>query len=165
MVSRFLVSAGRGWGPNVVMMIRSSARKVVTALGLSVFLAGQSAVAEETRPAPIVISGRTVIAFFMPGRSKELSSAARADFERYAAKAAPALKESGIEFHQLYPKRVIEIQVQDRVQLLKPRFGAGYYFVTPEGKTRVEYGIKTDIHLLQYTRQYLPREASPRPHE
>jgi hypothetical protein len=157
MVTRFLVSDERGQGPNVVMVIRSSARKVVIALGVGVFFTGQSVAAEETRPAPIVISDRTVIAFFMPGRSKELSSAARADFERYAAKAVPALKEAGIDFHEIYPKRSIEIQAQGRVQLLKPRFGAGYYFVTAEGKTRVEYGIKTDVHLLQYTRQYLPR--------
>jgi hypothetical protein len=139
------------------MMTRSHVQRAVLLTALLGFSASPVAAIEEPRAQPIVISRPTVIAFFMPGRSKELSSAARADFERYAAKAAPALKETGVDFHEINPKRSIEIEAQGRVQLLKPRFGAGYYFVTAEGKTRVEYGIKTDVHLLQYARQYLPR--------
>lgn len=139
-------------------MIQSRARLVAAVLGATLFFGGQRSASEETWPAPIVVSGPTVIAFFMAGRSKELSSAARADFERYAAKAAPALKEAGIDFHELYPKRSIEIQTQGHTQVLKPRFGVGYYFLTADGKSKIEYGIKTDTHLLQHARQYLPRE-------
>lgn len=98
-----------------------------------------------------------MIAFFMAGRSKEVSSVARADFRRYAARAAPALKEAGIDFHELYPKRSIRIQTQGHTRILKPPFGAGYYFLTADGESKIEYGIKTDSELLQHTRQYLPR--------
>jgi hypothetical protein len=160
-----VVSAGLAQGPNVEAMIRGRARKAATALGAVLFLAGAAMAAEEIRPAPIVISGPTVIAFFMPGRSKELNSAARADFERYAAKAAPALKEAGIDFHILNPKRSIEIQTRGQARVLRPRFGAGYYFLTAEGKTKVEYGLKTDVHLLQHARQHLPRDQKSTPRD
>lgn len=144
-------------------MIRSHARQVAAVLGATLFLGGQGSASGETRPAPIVVSGPTVIAFFMAGRSRELSRAARADFERYAARAAPALKEAGIEFHTLFPKRSIEILTQGHTRVLKPRFGAGYYFLTADGESRIEYGIKTDTDLLQHARQHLPPDpARPR---
>jgi hypothetical protein len=143
-------------------MSPSRTRQVAAVLGAALLFSGERSASEETRSAPIVVSGPTVIAFFMAGRSKELSSAARADFERYAARAAPALKEAGIDFHELYPKRSIEIQTQGHTRVLKPRFGAGYYFLTADGKSNIEYGIKTDTDLLQHARQYLP--ANPPAH-
>jgi len=144
-------------------MTQSRARQVAAVLGATLFFGGLRSAGEETRLAPVVVSGPTVIAFFMAGRSKELNSAARADFERYAARAAPALREAGIDFHELYPKRSIEIQTQGHTRILKPPFGAGYYFLTADGESKIEYGIKTDTELLHHARQYLPREpARPR---
>jgi|CXWL01.1.fsa_nt_gi hypothetical protein len=138
-------------------MTQSRARHVAVLLGATLFFGSQRSAGGETWFAPIVVSGPTVIAFFMPGRSKALSSAARADFERYAARAAPALKEAGIDFHEIYPKRSIRIQTQGHTRILKPPFGAGYYFLTADGESKIEYGIKTDTELLQHARQYLPR--------
>ncbi|HEY5028540.1 MAG TPA: hypothetical protein VIK39_09050 [Candidatus Angelobacter sp.] len=114
--------------------------------------------AAEKKPL-VVVHGPTVVAFFEPVTRAKLekdpdTNEALADFELYARKAREPLRKAGIEFHELYAHS-FRLRVGNRLITFKPvKVDVGYYLITPGKLPRIEYGVMTDIDLLQVANEY-----------
>jgi hypothetical protein len=110
----------------------------------------------------IVVRGPTIIAFFPPVEQPELekdfdTNAALDDFQFYAAKVREPLSKSAIAFHEVYA-RSFRVTTGTRSIVFRPdKVEAGYYFVAPGKKPRIEYGVMTDADLLQVAREYFAK--------
>lgn len=98
------------------------------------------------------------MAFFPPVTDAELqkesgTNEALADFQLYASRVRDQLKKKGIEFHELYTHS-FRIRVRNTITTFRPKTEVGYYFVIPSKRPRIEYGVMTDIDLLQVADQY-----------
>lgn len=113
----------------------------------------------------IVIRRPTIVAFFAPlsqAESKNDSDAneALADFQFYALKAENTLKDKGVDFREVYA-RSFHVQRGGKSATFRPGKTVGYYLVSPDKEPRVEYGVMTDVDLLQVAEDYfgLPAET------
>jgi len=113
-----------------------------------------------TKPALVfVIHGPTIVAFYPHFSQKEIDNgegdaAAMDDFGFYASQVAGRLKKAGIEF---LPKetRSFKVRVGARVRHFPGgKIDIGYYFIAPGKEPHVEYGVMTDIDLLDAARKY-----------
>ena len=115
-------------------------------------------------PATIVVHGPTIVAFFPPVSKTELekepdTNEALADFQVYATRVRERLKKSGIEFHELYAHS-FQIRVRNAVTAFRPRKEQiGYYLVALGKKPRIEYGVMTDVDLLEIAHEYFGTSA------
>lgn len=116
------------------------------------------AVAAENQPL-VIVRGRTIVAFFPPTSEAELqkdtdTNEALADFQLYAARVRDHLKKVGIDFHELYVHS-FRVRVGKTVTTFHPvKTEVGYYFIAPGKEPRIEYGVMTDIDILQVANEY-----------
>ena len=107
----------------------------------------------------IVVSGKTIIAFFPPVTKAELdkdpdTNEALSDFQYYAGAVREPLKKERILFHELYTYS-FRLRVGQTVSTFRPaRIQIGYYFVAPGKKPRIQYGVMTDVDLMQMANEY-----------
>jgi hypothetical protein len=101
----------------------------------------------------------TIVAFFPPVTDAELSkddgtNETLADFQYYAGKIQEPLKKAGIAFHEVYAHS-FRIRNEGAETTFRPeKVHVGYYFVVPGKKPRIEYGVMTDVDLLQIANEY-----------
>jgi len=120
------------------------------------------ALAAETPPL-VVVSGKTIVAFFPPVTDAELQKNPDAnktlgDFQTYASRVREPLKRAGITFHELYVHS-FRVRVGKSVTSFRPaKVDVGYYFITPGKEPRIEYGVMTDTDLLQVAADYFGQE-------
>ncbi len=100
----------------------------------------------------------TIIAFF-PVTPKELenrpdANEALSDFQFYAAQARKPLLQMGVDLEEVYG-RSFRVTNSRKTTTFRPASGKiGYYLVTPSKRPRIEYGVETDIGLMQAAREY-----------
>jgi hypothetical protein len=103
-------------------------------------------------------SRASIVAFFPPVRREDLNDGdtneALSDFQVYAGKAQEPLRKAGIEFHVVY-SRSFRLRVGTKSTIFRPgKIELGYYFVAPGKTPRVEYGVLTDIDMLEIAKEY-----------
>ena len=101
----------------------------------------------------------TVIAFFPPVTEEGLAkdpdtNEALADFQVYAYRTRERLKNSGVEFHEVYVHSFRIRQGRNLVTFRPNKVPVGYYFVAPEKKPNVEYGVETDEDVVANIQKY-----------
>jgi hypothetical protein len=114
---------------------------------------------QTSSPASFAIVGPTVIAFFPPITDAELDrnpdmNEVLGDFQLYASRAGPRLKQAGIDFEVA---SAVKFKVRDDrvVRTFKTgKVGVGYYFVAPGKPPHVEYGVHDDLDILDIARKY-----------
>jgi len=103
-----------------------------------------------------VIRRPTVVAFFAVtarDRNDPDTNGALSDFQFYAAKVRGPLSRQGIAFKEVYVRsfRVIH---GGRTIRFRARGKVGYYFAAPATTPKVEYGVETDLDLIQMAARY-----------
>jgi len=122
-------------------------------------LSTPSAPATAEKQPVVVVHGPTVVAFFEPVAQAKLekdpdTNEALGDFQLYAANLREPLRREGIEFHELYAYS-FRVCVGNRSTTFRSVKGnVGYYLVAPGKKPRIEYGVMTDVDLLQVANEY-----------
>jgi len=107
----------------------------------------------------VVVRGPTVVAFFEPVMGTDLENDADtnevlADFQLYTTQVQGPLKRRGVEFQVLY-ERSFRMREGGKVATFRPgKVKVGYYLVAPGKRPRIEYGVMTDVDLLQLTDKY-----------
>lgn len=107
----------------------------------------------------IDVKGPTVIAFFRHVTDEELekdpdTNEALSDFQLYAAQAREPMKRAGIDF-QVISARSFRIRLGKTITNFQAdKADVGYYFIAPDRKPRVEYGVMTDSDLMQVAKEY-----------
>lgn len=107
----------------------------------------------------IVVNRATVVAFFPPVSDEEMkkdpgANESLADFQFYAAKLRPQLADKGIGFEEVYASS-FDIQSGAKTIKVRPKeIEVGYYFVAPGKEPRVQYGVMTDIDVLEVAGEY-----------
>ena len=123
-------------------------------------LAGQlpAAAAAKEHP-PVVVRGPTIVAFFPPVTQTELekdpdTNEALSDFQFYSAQLREPLRRRGIEFHELYAHS-FQLRIGKKLRTFQPVKGdVGYYLIAPGRSPRIEYGVMTDVDLLEVAKEY-----------
>jgi hypothetical protein len=113
----------------------------------------------QAKTATVVVQGPTVIAFFEPVTDAELDKDADlnetlSDFQLYARKAREPLRKAGVEFHELYVNS-FQLRIGQSLTSFRPtKATVGYYFIAPGKKPQIEYGVMTDLDLLDLANKY-----------
>ena len=100
-----------------------------------------------------------MIAFFPPVTQSELSknfdtNAALDDFQFYATQVKQPLEKARVDFREVYVHD-FRVRLGKTVTTFRPvKVDVGYYFVAPGKKPRIEYGVMTDVDLLQVANEY-----------
>jgi hypothetical protein len=108
---------------------------------------------------PIIVNGPTVIAFFPSVTDAELSKAsdtneALADFQLYSTRVRPRLNDAGIHFEEVYASS-FAIRCATKTTTFRPQKGhVGYYFIAPGKPPHIEYGVLTDVDIVQAAAAY-----------
>jgi hypothetical protein len=108
------------------------------------------------KPPRIVVTQPTIIAFLAPdpALNEEDANEVLGDFQLYAQQAQALLRQRGIEFH-VVDGGEFTVVVGKTVTAFKPaKIKVGYYLIAPGRKPRVEYGVMTDIDLVQVADDY-----------
>lgn len=136
------------------------------------FIAGVLLVRAQEQP---VVSVRqpTVIAFFPHATDAELSqnpdlNEVLGDFQLYAAQAREPLAKIGVHFKVISGTQFQVQQGQIRTDVKVGKDRVGYYFVAPNKKPRMEYGVMTDADLVRIAKEYFgtkPAATSPEEHK
>jgi uncharacterized protein YggE len=120
--------------------------------------------AAETSPT-IIVQGPTMVAFFPPvtkaGLEKDTdTNETLADFQTYVARVREPLQKSGVEVHELYTHS-FQVRVGKTVTTFRPskKEEIGYYFIAPGKKPRIEYGVMTNVDLLDIAHEYFAMPA------
>ena len=117
-----------------------------------------SAYAAEKGPT-INVTSPTLIAFFPPVTQGEVekddeTSEALSDFQWHLGQVKQKLEQAGITVHELYVRR-FEIVTGNKKKLFKPgKIKVGYYFVKPGKLPKVEYGVMSDIDIVDAAGEY-----------
>ena len=135
---------------------------------MNVSLAGVMAVLSIAGPATsaavkqtvFVVRGPTIVAFFPPVKESDLSDGETnevlGDFQIYTGRVRDPLRKMEIEFHEVYAHS-FRIRLGKRITTFRPgEVGLGFYFIAPGKKPRVEYGVQTDIDILEIAKEYFP---------
>lgn len=107
----------------------------------------------------LVVNRPTIVAFFPPVKRAQLktdpdTNEALADFHLYVAQVREPLQKAGIDLYGVYTLSFrIRIGVKERT-FRSGDSHVGYYFIAPGRKPRIEYGVQTDIGLLQIASEY-----------
>ena len=122
-----------------------------------------SPVAAAEKQPVVAVAGRTIIAFF-PVTPAELqkdadTNEALSDFQFCAKQVREPLKETGIEFSEIYAHS-FRVRIAGKVTVFRPaKQNAGYYLIVPGKKPRIEYGVMTNTDLLQVANEYFGTSA------
>jgi hypothetical protein len=106
----------------------------------------------------IEVTGSTIIAFFPPLSDADSknpdTNEVLSDFQLYAGQVQESLKHRGIRFEQV-SARSFRVKDASGVHSFVSRRGVpGYYFVEPGKKPYVQYGVMTDIDILDRAGKY-----------
>jgi hypothetical protein len=107
----------------------------------------------------IRVSGPTVIAFIPPitqadSDKDEENTEALDDIQWYLSQVKAKLEKAGIVVREVNTEKV-EIFDGNKKIIFQPRKGEfGYYFIAPGRQPKVEYGVMTDMDLLDVAGQY-----------
>ncbi len=107
----------------------------------------------------IEVKGPTVIAFFRHVTEEELdkdpdTNEALSDFQLYAAQAREPMQRAGIHF-EVVSARSFRIRIKKQITDFRSKAtDVGYYFIAPGRKPHVEYGVMTDIGLMEIAKKY-----------
>ncbi len=111
----------------------------------------------------VVVKGPSVIAFFSPVTEADLNkddeaNEALSDFQYYLQGAKPRLEKAGIKVHELYAKS-FTVKLPSSTTTFKPQeTEVGYYFISPGKKPRIQYGVMTDVDLLDVATEYFGKK-------
>jgi hypothetical protein len=123
-----------------------------------VFLGVFATTAADRQPT-ITVRGPTIVAFFEPVTEAQLkadpdTNEVLSDFQVYAGGARKAFLNTGIDFQAIYVKS-FRIRIGNKTTTFRVgKSGVGYYFVAPGKKPRIEYGVNTDIGLVDTAKEY-----------
>jgi hypothetical protein len=99
----------------------------------------------------------TILAFFAPvnqAQSKDVAAdETRADFQFYGQQVRKPLATMGVDYKEIYMPGFV-VRVGHVTMTFRPANGVGYYFVAPDKKPHVKYGVMTDSDLLQAAHNY-----------
>jgi len=105
------------------------------------------------------VTGPTIVAFFPPVTDAELrqdpdTNEPLSDFQFYAEQVREPMKKKGIAFHEVYARQFV-ISIGKSVTTFRPvPIDVGYYFIAPSKKPLIQYGINSDVGLLQTADEY-----------
>ena len=104
-----------------------------------------------------VIHQPTIIAFFPITQAEADSSdntEALSDFQFYIHEVRDPLHKSGIDLQEAY-SRSFRLRYGNTVRTFKPgKISIGYYFIAPGKESHIEYGVMTDVDILDAARKY-----------
>jgi hypothetical protein len=112
----------------------------------------------QKQPLSFEISRPTIIAFYPPvTQSQADGDEALSDFEFYFSKVEGPLKRAGISIYEA-DAHSFRVRSAGKWQTFRPgKIGVGYYLVAPAGVPQIEYGVMTDVDLLEIARKYFHR--------
>ena len=119
----------------------------------------ESQTANSPKQPAFMIRQPTILAFFPPVTSKELdqdpdTNEVLSDFQLYANQVRGPLSKLGVDFRQVYA-RSFRVTNAGRTTTFHPASTrVGYYFVAPGRKPRIEYGVETDLDVLEVAKNY-----------
>ena len=117
-----------------------------------------SAYAAEKTPV-INVSGPTLIAFFAPVTQEEVdksdeTSEALSDFQWHLREVKQKLQKAGISVHEIYARK-FEVVTGNKKKVFKPgKIDVGYYFVKPGKAPKVEYGVMSNVDIVDASGEY-----------
>jgi hypothetical protein len=107
----------------------------------------------------IIVDRLTVVAFFPPVTDAELdkdpdTNEALSDFQLYTRQARKRLEAVDIQFQEIYATS-FDVRIHGKTTTFRPKkIKVGYYFVAPDKAPRIQYGVMTDIDILQVATEY-----------
>lgn len=125
---------------------------------ISVLVLTPSTYAAEKTPV-ITVSGPTLIAFFAPVTQEEIdkndeTSEVLSDFQWHLREVKQKLQKAGISVHELYALK-FEVVTGNKKKVFKPgKIDVGYYFVKPGKSPKVEYGVMSNIDIVDTAGEY-----------
>jgi hypothetical protein len=134
-------------------------KRFISIMASAWLLAGMALLLSAQDTPTFDIQRPTIVAFFAPLTQSELlrdpsSSEALADFQFYATRVRRPLEKAGVDFKEVYV-RAFRVRVGKTVTTFRPvKVDVGYCFAAPGKKPRVEYGVITDVGLLQIANDY-----------
>lgn len=136
--------------------------------GLVPIAAGQSPPVQILIPAKTyAVEGPTIVAFFRHVTDAEMDknpdiNEALGDFQLYATQAAPKLRALGVDFKVASATR-FKLRIGKQVRDFRAgKADVGYYFIAPGKGPHVQYGVMTDVDLVDAARAYFNIDARRR---
>jgi hypothetical protein len=129
---------------------------------LALYISGwqlDAGMAGSSKPPRFFLHGPTVIAFFPLSSPKDLendpnANEALADFQFYAHQVREPLSKLGVNFETVYTRSFLVSHAGKVVKFTPAGEQAGYYFVRPGQRPRVEYGVETDSDIERQAKEY-----------
>ena len=113
------------------------------------------------------VEGPTIVAFFRHVSDAEMDknpdvNEALGDFQLYATQVAPKLRALGIDFEVASATR-FKLRIGKHVRGFRARQAdVGYYFIAPGKQPHVEYGVMTDVDLVEAAKAHFSIDARHR---
>jgi len=107
----------------------------------------------------ITVSGPTLITFFAPVTQEEVdksdeTSEVLSDFQWHLREVKQKLQKAGISVHEIYAGK-FEVVTGNKKKVFKPgKIDVGYYFVRPGKTPKVEYGVMSNIDIVDTAGEY-----------
>lgn len=144
-------------------MSRGAWREISLALAFCVVV---SAATTRDQPTRFVITGPTLISFFLNYTDEETRSEgneALNDFLFYLPAAEDKLKEAGVQVHAVFKVDHFQMKVGSKWRTVKPRgYDVGYYFIAPGREPHIEIGVEDTESILIAAGKYFRLKALPR---
>jgi hypothetical protein len=106
----------------------------------------------------IIVRKATMVAFFPPvpasGEYDSDTNDDLSDFQYYLSGVREPLRKAGIDLHEVYSNAFFIRVGKSTTQFRPKQSDVGYYFIAPDKKPRIEYGIMTDEELLEAAHEY-----------
>ena len=101
----------------------------------------------------------TVVAFYVPQLAgedpeKDGTDEALSDFRFYLGPARKALKAMGMNL-ELVEAPSFQVRLGGKARIFRPAEAVGYYLIAPGKEPRIEYGVMTDLDIVQVAKEYL----------
>jgi hypothetical protein len=144
-------------------MSRGAWREISLAL---TFCVTASTAATGPQPTKFVITGPTLISFFLNYTDEETKAEgneALGDFLFYLPAAEDKLKEAGVQVHAVFKVDRFQVKVGSKWRTVKPRgYDVGYYFTAPGREPHIEIGVEDTESILIAAGEYFRLKALPR---
>ena len=140
---------------------------LMKAMLVSLVVLCMSGTGQHSNVIPVVnADGPTVVAFFPSATKMSPDDAdtneALSDFKLYAGRAKQALSQLGIRFYEQFDSS-FRIRSGSETKSFSPKPNTpGYYFIAPDKKPHVEYGVMTDTDLLLVAKRYFGTSTKSR---
>jgi hypothetical protein len=107
----------------------------------------------------VIIAKPTILAFFEPASQTSSkndsadSNEAFADFEFYGRQAFAPLEKMGVDYREILASGFV-VKVGGATTNFRSAKGVGYYFIAPGKKPRIQYGVMTDVGIVEAAHNY-----------